>query len=66
MYVKSSSAEPPAATRNECNILTNGAQDPQSKMPELKACTVALEALAPGVAPRAPHRLDEEDGDGPC
>ena len=49
-----------------CNILTNGAQDPQSKMPELKACAVALEPLAPGVAPRAPYQLVEEGGDGPC
>ncbi|HYQ38800.1 MAG TPA: formate dehydrogenase subunit alpha [Pseudomonas sp.] len=47
-----------------CNILTNSAQDPQSKMPELKACAVAIEPLPPGVAPRAPQRLDEEDGDG--
>ena len=34
-----------------CNRLTNDAQDPISKMPELKACAVALEALAPGQAP---------------
>jgi formate dehydrogenase major subunit len=47
-----------------CNILTNSAQDPQSKMPELKACAVAIEPLPPGVAPRAPQLLDEEGGDG--
>jgi formate dehydrogenase (coenzyme F420) alpha subunit len=28
-----------------CNRLTNAAQDPQSKMPELKACAVAVEPL---------------------
>ena len=42
-----------------CNILTNGAQDPQSKMPELKACAVAVEPLPPGVAPRVPDELEE-------
>ncbi|MEX6503695.1 formate dehydrogenase subunit alpha [Pseudomonas zhanjiangensis] len=36
-----------------CNRLTNGAQDPVSKMPELKACAVAVVPLAVGVAPRA-------------
>jgi formate dehydrogenase major subunit len=34
-----------------CNQLTNGAQDPQSKMPELKACAVAVEALPASVQP---------------
>ena len=34
-----------------CNRLTNGAQDPISKMPELKACAVALQPLPPGQAP---------------
>ena len=34
-----------------CNRLTNDAQDPVTKMPELKACAVALEVLDPGVAP---------------
>lgn len=34
-----------------CNRLTNDAQDPISKMPELKACAVALEPLPPGQAP---------------
>lgn len=46
-----------------CNILTNGAQDPQSKMPELKACAVAIEPLPPGVTPRAPRQLAEEGND---
>jgi len=27
------------------SLLTNSAQDPQSKMPELKACAVAIEPL---------------------
>ena len=35
-----------------CNRLTNGAQDPVSKMPELKACAVAVEPLAQGSSPR--------------
>ena len=47
-----------------CNILTNSAQDPQSKMPELKACAVAIEPLPPGVAPRSPDELSKENGDG--
>ena len=34
-----------------CNQLTNPAQDPISRMPELKACAVAVEPLAPGAAP---------------
>ncbi|MBV2131978.1 formate dehydrogenase subunit alpha [Pseudomonas sp. MAP12] len=46
-----------------CNILTNSAQDPQSKMPELKACAVAIEPLPPGVAPRLATALDQEVGD---
>ncbi|MNF46751.1 Assimilatory nitrate reductase catalytic subunit [compost metagenome] len=47
-----------------CNILTNSAQDPQSKMPELKACAVAIEPLPPGVAPRSPDELNKEAGYG--
>jgi len=47
-----------------CNILTNSAQDPQSKMPELKACAVAIEPLPPGVAPRSPDELNKEAADG--
>jgi formate dehydrogenase major subunit len=35
-----------------CNRLTNAAQDPISKMPELKACAVAVEPLPVGVRPR--------------
>lgn len=46
-----------------CNVLTNGAQDPQSRMPELKACAVAVEPLPPDVAPRAPGELAEEGDD---
>jgi formate dehydrogenase major subunit len=34
-----------------CNRLTNDAQDPISKMPELKACAVRVEPLPPGQAP---------------
>ena len=34
-----------------CNRLTNDAQDPVSKMPELKACAVRVEPLPPGQAP---------------
>ncbi|SEJ47779.1 formate dehydrogenase major subunit [Pseudomonas linyingensis] len=47
-----------------CNILTNSAQDPQSKMPELKACAVAIEPLPPGVAPRSADELNKEAGYG--
>jgi formate dehydrogenase major subunit len=47
-----------------CNLLTNSAQDPQSKMPELKACAVALEPLPPGVAPRPAQALQQEVDDG--
>ncbi|WP_234703303.1 molybdopterin dinucleotide binding domain-containing protein [Pseudomonas flexibilis] len=39
-----------------CNQLTNPAQDPISRMPELKACAVAVEPLAPGVTPRTTER----------
>jgi len=46
-----------------CNILTNSAQDPQSKMPELKACAVAIEPLPPGVASRLASALDQESAD---
>jgi formate dehydrogenase major subunit len=35
-----------------CNRLTNDAQDPVTKMPELKACAVAVEPLPAGTAPR--------------
>ena len=35
-----------------CNRLTNDAQDPVSKMPELKACAVAVEPLPLGRTPR--------------
>jgi len=34
------------------NQLTNTAQDPLTKMPELKACAVCVQPLGPGVAPR--------------
>ena len=34
-----------------CNRLTNDAQDPISKMPELKACAVRVAPLPPGQAP---------------
>jgi formate dehydrogenase major subunit len=34
-----------------CNRLTNDAEDPTSKMPELKACAVKVEPLPPGQAP---------------
>jgi formate dehydrogenase major subunit len=47
-----------------CNLLTNSAQDPQSKMPELKACAVALEPLPSGVAPRPAQALEQEVDDG--
>lgn len=39
-----------------CNQLTNPAQDPISRMPELKACAVAVEPLTPGVTPRTTER----------
>lgn len=34
------------------NQLTNTAQDPLTKMPELKACAVSVQPLEPGIAPR--------------
>ncbi|AZE49108.1 Formate dehydrogenase [Pseudomonas chlororaphis] len=40
-----------------CNLLTNSAQDPNSKMPELKACAVAVEPLPTGVLPRMPEAI---------
>lgn len=39
------------------NQLTNTAQDPVSKMPELKACAVTVSTLQPGQAPRSVDRL---------
>ena len=39
-----------------CNQLTNPAQDPISRMPELKACAVVVEPLAPGVTPQTTER----------
>ena len=44
-----------------CNRLTNGAQDPLSHMPELKACAVAVEALPAGAHPHTAE-LAGEDG----
>lgn len=42
-----------------CNRLTNDAQDPVSKMPELKACAVAIEPLPAGVQPF--NRIDASE-----
>ena len=42
-----------------CNRLTNDAMDPISKMPELKACAVAIEPLAAGVVPQNPRDARE-------
>ncbi len=39
------------------NQLTNTAEDPVTKMPELKACAVIVEPLAPGTQPRAVDEL---------
>lgn len=39
------------------NQLTNTAQDPVTKMPELKACAVAIMPLAKGVEPKAIEQL---------
>ncbi|WP_372877156.1 formate dehydrogenase subunit alpha [Pseudomonas sp.] len=44
-----------------CNRLTSGAQDPVSKMPELKACAVAVEPLAVGAVPQAQAGAWRED-----
>ncbi|MBF7729269.1 formate dehydrogenase subunit alpha [Pseudomonas sp. N040] len=42
-----------------CNRLTNDAMDPVSKMPELKACAVAIEPLPAGAAPH--NRIDASE-----
>lgn len=42
-----------------CNRLTNDAMDPVSKMPELKACAVAIEALPAGTLPH--NRIDASE-----
>jgi formate dehydrogenase major subunit len=42
-----------------CNRLTNDAMDPISKMPELKACAVAITPLAAGVLPLNPVAASE-------
>ncbi|WP_461480839.1 formate dehydrogenase subunit alpha [Porticoccus sp.] len=44
------------------NQLTNNAQDPVTKMPELKACAVAVEPLPPGQVPRTMDQLNAERG----
>lgn len=41
------------------NQLTNTAQDPVTKMPELKACAVAVTALAKGITPKTIQELQE-------
>lgn len=41
------------------NQLTNTAQDPVTKMPELKACAVVVTALAKGIAPKTIQQLQE-------
>jgi formate dehydrogenase major subunit len=41
------------------NQLTNTAQDPVTKMPELKACAVAVTALTKGIAPRTIQELQQ-------
>jgi formate dehydrogenase major subunit len=48
----------------ECpsNQLTHNVQDPISKMPELKACAVRVEALPQGVQPRDINRIRAEKG----
>ncbi|SDG39506.1 formate dehydrogenase major subunit [Pseudomonas benzenivorans] len=46
-----------------CNRLTNSAQDPISKMPELKACAVAVEPLAVGERPRIQAIAEEVSPD---
>lgn len=45
-----------------CNRLTNAAQDPLSKMPELKACAVAVQALPAGSRPGM-QAAEMEEGD---
>jgi formate dehydrogenase major subunit len=42
------------------NQLTNTAQDPITKMPELKACAVMVEALAKGQIPKTIEQLQQE------
>ena len=42
-----------------CNRLTNDAMDPVSKMPELKACAVAIEPLPAGTLPH--NRIDASE-----
>ncbi len=42
-----------------CNRLTNDAMDPVSKMPELKACAVAIEPLPAGSLPH--NRIDASE-----
>lgn len=42
------------------NQLTNTAQDPVTKMPELKACAVAVSPLPPDQAPKTIHQLRGE------
>jgi formate dehydrogenase major subunit len=42
------------------NQLTNTAQDPLTKMPELKACAVAVSALAKGETPKTIAQLLQE------
>lgn len=42
------------------NQLTNTAQDPVTKMPELKACAVSVSPLPPGQEPRDIDQLREE------
>ena len=42
-----------------CNRLTNDAMDPISKMPELKACAVAIEPLPAGALPH--NRIDASE-----
>jgi len=41
------------------NQLTNTAQDPVTKMPELKACAVEVTALAKGQTPKTIQELQE-------
>ncbi len=42
------------------NQLTNTAQDPLTKMPELKACAVSVFPLPPNQAPKTAQQLWEE------
>ncbi|MEI8597110.1 hypothetical protein P4S64_03750 [Vibrio sp. M60_M31a] len=45
------------------NQLTNTAQDPVTKMPELKACAVEVELLPVGHKPLAPWEKPEKEND---